>query len=181
MKLEEQVVSLELARRLKELGVKQESAFYWYDGEMLFSRSPLGQAHTYNETITFSAFTVAELGEILPSERSSFYDVKFNTLIPGCAIGQAITVNLPAFNINKQLVIKRVEAVGFAPGPNGKLEYKIECIGSDNVTFTDLMTTLLQQEANQTPVDDSTVNENLEVVDEAVAVMEMGARGGCTM
>jgi hypothetical protein len=100
------------------------------------------------------------------------YDVKFNTLMPGYAIGQAITVNLPAFNINKQLVIKRVEAVGFAPGPNGMLEYQIECIGSDNVTFTDLMTTLLQTEANQTTVDDSTVNENLVVDEEDVTVTE---------
>jgi hypothetical protein len=100
------------------------------------------------------------------------YDVKFNTLIPGCAIGQAISVNLPAFNINKQLVIKRVEAVGFAPGPNGMLEYQIECIGSDNVTFTDLMTTLLQTEANQTTVDDSTVNENLVPEEEDITVTE---------
>ena len=29
MKLEEQVCSLDLAKRLKELGVTQESAFYW--------------------------------------------------------------------------------------------------------------------------------------------------------
>jgi hypothetical protein len=100
------------------------------------------------------------------------YDVKFNTLVPGCAIGQAISVNLPAFNINKQLVIKRVEAVGYAPGANGKLEYQIECIGSDTVTFTDLMTTILQEEANQTPVDESTVNENLVPTAEAILATE---------
>ena len=29
MKLEQQVCSLELAQKLKELGVKQESLFYW--------------------------------------------------------------------------------------------------------------------------------------------------------
>ena len=105
------------------------------------------------------------------------YDVKFSTLIPGCAIGQAITVNLPAFNINRQLVIKRVEAVGYAPGDNvlnidGKLEYQIEAIGNDTVTFTDIMTTILQQEASQTMVDDSTVNENLEIVPESVTITE---------
>ena len=55
---------------------------------------------------------------------------------------------------------------------DGKLEYQIECIGSDNVTFTDLMTTILQQEANQTPVDDSTVTENLEVASEGLTVTE---------
>jgi len=89
------------------------------------------------------------------------YDVKFNTLVPGCAIGQAITVNLPAFGIDEQLIIKRIEAVGYAPGANGMLEYQIECIGSDVVTFTDLMQTVLQQEASQTTVDDSTVTESL--------------------
>src|ERR1019366_9439657 len=66
------------------------------------------------------------------------YDVKFKTLVAGCAIGQAITVNLPAFGINNQLVIKRVEATGYVPGANGQLEYQVECIGSDNVTFTDI-------------------------------------------
>jgi hypothetical protein len=101
------------------------------------------------------------------------YDIKFKTLVPGCAIGQVITVNLPAFGISdKQLVIKRVEATGYVPGANGQLEYQVECIGSDNVTFTDLMTTLLQEEATQTQVDDSTINENLEVVGETATLTE---------
>ena len=34
MKLENQVTNLELSRKLKELGVKQESLFWWVRGEM---------------------------------------------------------------------------------------------------------------------------------------------------
>jgi hypothetical protein len=105
------------------------------------------------------------------------YDVKFNTLVPGCKIGQVIDVYLPAFGINKLLVIKRVEAVGYAPGDDalnidGKLQYQVECIGSDNVTFVDLMTTILQQEASQTGVDDSTVLENIVSLSESIPVAD---------
>lgn len=87
MKIEEQVVSLDLAKQLKELGVKQESLFYWVerkgfgsnygddfgDPELRISphhvssliamepdRRPDGQFFR-----SFSSFTVAELGEIM--------------------------------------------------------------------------------------------------------------------
>jgi hypothetical protein len=106
------------------------------------------------------------------------YDIKFNTLIPGCQIGQSIVVNVPAMGINNyQLVVKRIEAVGYAPGDDtlgiaGMLEYQIECIGSDVVTFTDLMTTILQNEQTQTTVADSTITENLEVVNEDLVTTE---------
>jgi hypothetical protein len=100
------------------------------------------------------------------------FDVKFNTLVPGCKIGQAITFNLPAFGLTKTLIIKRIEVVGFVPGANGMLQYQIECLGSDVVTFTDLMQSILQQEANQTTVDDSTVTENLEVIEESIEITE---------
>jgi hypothetical protein len=100
------------------------------------------------------------------------WDVKFNTLVPGCKIGQAITFDLPAFGLVDTLIIKDITAVGYAPGANGMLEYQIEAIGSDVVTFTDLMQSILQQEASQTAVDDSTVTENLEVADEALEIAE---------
>lgn len=71
MRLENQVVSLELSKRLKELGVKQESLWYWGVHEVLGKSIGLnmnwGDYHaTTNAVITYSAFTVAELGEILP-------------------------------------------------------------------------------------------------------------------
>jgi len=100
------------------------------------------------------------------------WDVKFNTLVPGCKIGQAITFDLPAFGLVDTLIIKDTTAVGYAPGENGMLEYQLECIGSDVVTFTDLMQTVLQQEASQTTVDDSTVTENLEDSEESLDMTE---------
>lgn len=87
MKLEQQVCSLEFAKKLKELGVKQESLFYWQaskrkmkdyiaegkwvprDYSLIPRRegyiSDIAGAYGYNRYI--SAFTVAELGEMLPS------------------------------------------------------------------------------------------------------------------
>lgn len=63
MNLEDQVVSLELAKRLKDLGVKQESVL-WYDkeGDIFMPVFP------ENRHRRFSAFTIAELGEMLPHQ-----------------------------------------------------------------------------------------------------------------
>jgi len=73
MELKDQVCSLILAKRLKELGVEQDSYFYYYN------RSPKGEESDWiitdlNDYMLFSssnheefsAFTVAELGEMLP-------------------------------------------------------------------------------------------------------------------
>jgi len=62
MKIEQQVVSLELAKKLKELGVKQESVFA-YQGQQIVSLPSLSP-HEWAKCIP--AFTVAELGEMLP-------------------------------------------------------------------------------------------------------------------
>lgn len=71
MKLESQVVSLELAKRLKELGVKQESYFYWTkrtDLKGVFSKQygVYDGKEPHNED-EYAALTVGELGEMLPS------------------------------------------------------------------------------------------------------------------
>lgn len=81
MKIENQVTSLELSKKLKELGVKQESAFYWY-----FSIDDNKWKITDNELLKDErwewcfAFTVAELGEMLPKHCKSFqaYNTKKN-------------------------------------------------------------------------------------------------------
>lgn len=97
MKLNKQVTSLELSKRLRELGAKQDSLFFWIKG-LDISEYPSGNDYEswyekkYKELINkakakhaeevikdwdyeiegdcyielYSAFTVAELGEMLP-------------------------------------------------------------------------------------------------------------------
>lgn len=77
MTIEQQVTSLELSKRLKELGVKQESLFHWCEiweldlekKEMVDTgkREPIQRCQSNAMyRIICSAFTVAELGELLP-------------------------------------------------------------------------------------------------------------------
>lgn len=76
MKLEEQVCSLELAIKLKELGVPQDSLFWWYstpenNGTITHQIHSQEDEHEYRDGVKVggnvcSAFTVAELGEMLP-------------------------------------------------------------------------------------------------------------------
>ena len=73
--LEKQVCSLELAQRLKELGVKQESLWAWYETT---DRDDTPRLNRFDEHCTvctlpkqaweekYAAFTVSELGEMLP-------------------------------------------------------------------------------------------------------------------
>jgi hypothetical protein len=87
MKLEDQVCSLEYAQRLKELGVKQESLFYYsmcnHCAEeykiSLEETLELAQGTTHENN--YSAFTVAELGEMLPDKlkiKIEKYSIKKN-------------------------------------------------------------------------------------------------------
>lgn len=77
MKLEDQVVSFSLARRLKELGVKQDCVYYWVGREpdVPYSLTRLDfidvqriEKDDPTHCLCISAFTVAELGEMLPDE-----------------------------------------------------------------------------------------------------------------
>lgn len=81
MKLENQVASLELAKKLKELGVKQESYFAWVLSAPFFDgnhseRDLVLNPNQFEELVEncgdefelYPAYTVAELGEMLPEE-----------------------------------------------------------------------------------------------------------------
>ena len=78
MKLNKQVCSLDLAKRLKELGVKQGSAFYWMETQSEKPYLYLRQEEPKN-TIGCeyaSAFTVAELGEMLPKFLTNHHEIE---------------------------------------------------------------------------------------------------------
>jgi hypothetical protein len=68
MKLEDQVVSLDLAKKLKELGVKQENQFVWVEWDTGAPTIELADSSDWTDPdeTAYSAFTVAELGEMLP-------------------------------------------------------------------------------------------------------------------
>ena len=72
MKLEDQVVSLELSKKLKELGFKQESLFTYVDEDVVSWKLQYTSNITdstyehFGDSYFISAYTVAELGEELP-------------------------------------------------------------------------------------------------------------------
>ena len=71
MPKEKQVTSLELSKRLENVGVKQDSIFWWvkhiksgtnhYIWDLVYGKDENDLVNVY-----VSAFTVAELGEMLP-------------------------------------------------------------------------------------------------------------------
>lgn len=77
MKLEDQVCSLELAIRLKELGAKQESLFYWFECPVEY-KYVIGNPN--KDWLNYSAFTVAELGAMLPFtiKMNEWHGIKFD-------------------------------------------------------------------------------------------------------
>jgi hypothetical protein len=65
MPVEHQVCSHELAQRLAALGVRQESVFWWVDGKLTYTGGRASHAPRHGG---IAAFTVAELGEMLPDD-----------------------------------------------------------------------------------------------------------------
>lgn len=67
MTLENQVVSLELAHKMDALGFEAKSLFYWHSNLPLYDwKLVLGKGYSTQKSINLPAYTVAELGEMLP-------------------------------------------------------------------------------------------------------------------
>jgi hypothetical protein len=71
MKTEDQVCSLESAKRLKELGMKRESYFWWHEHPESSSFFVAEKNYMSEDGMSFNldlpAFTVAELSELIPT------------------------------------------------------------------------------------------------------------------
>ena len=74
--LEKQVTSLELSKQLKDTGVKQDSVYYWtwaeWNEKTEWVLIPRDRAIKLKKE-KYSAFTVAELGEMLPARIKTDY------------------------------------------------------------------------------------------------------------
>lgn len=69
MNIEKQVTSLEISKKLKGLGVEQESLWYWWKAGHIFVEEGRYAGRQWEKLA--SAFTVAELGELLPRFHTS--------------------------------------------------------------------------------------------------------------
>lgn len=101
MNLESQVCSLELAKKLKELGIKGESQFYFVNpksiGDHILENEVWMIAHQTQisglSELFISAFTVAELGEMLPEHYGTIRDLSLPDSLgwKACGINGIVT------------------------------------------------------------------------------------------
>jgi len=84
MNLEDNVCSLELAKKLKELGVNTEPYFWWIDGNIIgnsefLNMSPSEKLLLFSNTVElYPAFTSDELFDLLPAWIDTKQNEPFN-------------------------------------------------------------------------------------------------------
>lgn len=99
------------------------------------------------------------------------YTVKFSTISEytnQLALGQQIILNSAKFGVsNKTLVIKQINFVARTPT---QLEAQVQCLGSQTVSYNDIMLQLLQKDLGQSTTPSSTVLEDLIPIDESLTI-----------
>ena len=98
MELKKQVCSLELSKKLRELGFTQESLFYWNE--------EMGTIH-FNEAMNkkdvgcyCSAYTLTELGEKIVKTKNIVDKLDLNSLPETLKPGESIDYGYKLFDIN---------------------------------------------------------------------------------
>ena len=115
MKLESQVVSLELAKKLKELGVNQNSLAFWVSGEnqspIVLINFQIGQRNISGDKLSriASAFTSAELGMIMPEINFQTYREKSGWVITDHQINLPVEKAKTEANARAKILIYLIE------------------------------------------------------------------------
>lgn len=148
MELQKQVCSLELGYKLKQLGVKYDSYFSWYclahdQGE----QEPaveffIASDNQHNASYECSAFTVAELGEMLPAiiklgnsgKLSDYCCVEFQKYSTGNRWGVMYTEDNETIANNKGDQVEEYENTE----ADARAKMLIYLIESDIITASDL-------------------------------------------
>jgi hypothetical protein len=98
MELQKQVCSLELSKRLRELGFTQKSLFYWNE--------EMGTIH-YDEAMKlknvgcyYSAYTLTELGEEIIKSKNIVDRLDLNSLPKTLKPGESIDDGYKLFDLN---------------------------------------------------------------------------------
>lgn len=126
MEIEDQVCSLEHAKRLKGLGIQQDSYFIWANENLI----PRCSIHGLDKNELFeprlcAAFTVAELGRMLPFtiKMNEYQKIKFNkpkTFYLNANLGYVENDYSPAIQYNFYYYddVDEYDAVEMVVGPN---------------------------------------------------------------
>lgn len=97
------------------------------------------------------------------------YNIKFSTLKTGFLVGQTVNISSTLFGVNVLVIIKRITSKMYSPS---QFRHEIECVGTDNVSFVDIMKLLLLQNNSNTIVDDSTILQVLLLISESIALSD---------
>ncbi len=100
---------------------------------------------------------------------SPVYSARFYTISTGLMVGQTISISSALFNQDLAVVVNRI--TGRAYGPN-RFRYRVECVGTDIVSFIDIMSTLLTAHNTLNPSPASSTVENVFVFIEDVTITE---------
>ncbi len=97
------------------------------------------------------------------------YAVKFSTLKTGFRVGQTVQVDSTLFGEEVMVIIKRITGRMYSPT---QMRYEIECVGTEKVSFVDIMKFLLLREKTDTVVADNTVLQVLLLFSELTNVFD---------
>lgn len=100
---------------------------------------------------------------------SPVYAVKFATLKTGFRVGQTVHVSSTIVGEDVLVIVKRIVGKMYSPS---QMRYEIECVGTEKVSFIDIMKMLLMQSNINTIVDDSTVLQVLQSLSESLVMTD---------